>query len=132
MHDGDIVREWELAHGVVARIQDISRHYFGGYYHVRLQVTADVPVREAWFASSAEYEDALGRLGSSVRFSRTLEKMAVPVAELDAVRKALLDACEANLFAYLSRPDFPGRFAAGEYAKACRSRSAAPGRYAPV
>ncbi len=117
MHDGDIVRKCELSEGIVALIRDISRHYFGGYYHVRLQVTADVPLCKAWFESVAEYEDALGRLGGTVRFSRNLEKMAVPLAEVDVVRNSLLDSFEANLRGYLSRPDFPGRFVLSEYAK---------------
>jgi len=127
MHEGDIIRKCELSEGIVALVRDASRHYFGGYYHVRLQVTADVPLCAAWFAAAPEYEDALGRLGATVRFSRTLEKMAVPLAEVDAVRNALLDAFETNLRAYLTRPDFPSRFVLGEYAKA--RKSVVPARY---
>ena len=127
MHEGGIIREYVLAEGVMALIRDVSRHYFGGYYHVRLQVTADVPLCSAWFESVAEYEEVLGRLGRSVRFSRTLEKMAVPLAEVDDVRNALLDSFETNLRGYLSRPDFPSRFVLGEYAKT--RKKVAPGRY---
>ena len=47
MHEGGIIRECELAEGIVALIRDSTRHYFGGYYHVRLQVTADVPLCDA-------------------------------------------------------------------------------------
>ncbi|HEX9078524.1 MAG TPA: hypothetical protein VF795_02975 [Desulfuromonadaceae bacterium] len=128
MHEGDIIREYELAGGVAALVRDASRHYFGGYYHVRLLVTADVPLRDAWFGSGAEYEDALGRLGGTARFSRTLEKMAVPLAEVDAVRSSLLDSFEANLRAYLSNPDFPRRFVLSEYAKS--RKAVAPRGYA--
>lgn len=125
-----ILREYPLADGVTVLIRDVSRHYFGGYYHVRLQVAADVPLRADWFETPLEYDNALGCLGRSVRFSRTLEKMAVPQAEMEAVRNALLDSFEANLLGYLSRPDFPRSFARGEYAKACKP--AVLRRYAPA
>ncbi len=122
------LREYHLAGGVTALVRDASRHYFGGYYHVRLRVTAEVPLGADWFDSALEYEDALACLGRSVRFSRTLEKMAVPQADIEAVQKALLDSFEANLLTYLSRPDFPRSFVRGEYAKA--RKPAARGRYA--
>ncbi|MBI2353904.1 MAG: hypothetical protein HYV06_02545 [Deltaproteobacteria bacterium] len=118
MINEEIIMECGLADGVTAVVRDASRHYFGGYYHVRLLVTADVALSAAWFGGAAEYEDAVGRLGSSVRFSRTLEKMAVPRAEVDAVRSTLLDSFETNLRTYLFRPDFPRRFALSEYGKA--------------
>lgn len=127
MLEGELIREYELADGAKARIHDVSRHYFGGYYHVRLQVTADVPLHAAWFENSAEYEAALGRFGKTVRFSRMLEKMAVPQSDLVAVRTALLDAFAANLHGYLSRADFPRRFVLSECAKS--RNSAVTGRY---
>ena len=125
-----VIREYHLAHGVTAVIRDASRHYFGGYYHVRLQVTAEVALGADCFDSTVEYENALGCLGRSVRFSRTLEKMAVLQAEMETVRNAMLDSFEANLLAYLSRPDFPRSFVRGEYAKACKP--AVLRRYAPA
>ena len=112
-----VVRECLLAHGVKAVIRDATRHYFGGYYIVSLQVTAEVQVSAAWFDTAQEYEDALVRLGGSARFTRTLEKMAVPLDQVEAVQRSLLDSFEANLLVYLSRPDFPGRFVRSEYEK---------------
>lgn len=118
MDSEEIIMESVLADGVTAVIRDASRHYFGGYYHVRLLVTADVALSPDWFGSAEEYGDALVRLGGAVRFSRTLERMAVPLAEVDAVRSTLLDSFESNLRTYLSRPDFPRRFVLSEYGKA--------------
>jgi len=116
-----IVRECNLADGVTAVIRDNSRHYFGGYYHVRLQISVDVPLNATWFESAPEYEDAVRILGLTACFSRTLEKMAVPQGEVDAVRQDLLNSFEANLLPYLSRPDFPCRFVLSEYEKARKS-----------
>lgn len=118
MNSEEIIMECGLADGVTAVVRDASRHYFGGYYHVRLHVTAEVALFPAWFGSVAEYEDAVARLGRSVRYNRTLEKMAVPLAEVDAVRSTLLDSFETNLRTYLFRPDFPRCFVLSEYGRA--------------
>lgn len=115
--DAPLSREYPLAAGVTAVVSDASSHYFGGYYHVRLVVVADVPLAPDCFPDAAEYEEALRMLGPTARFSRTMEKMAVPQAEVETVRCELLQAFESNLLAYLSRPDFPARFVQGEYAK---------------
>ena len=77
-----------------------------------------MPLCADWFETPLEYDNALGCLGRSVRFSRVLEKMAVPQAEISAVQTALLDSFEANLLGYLSRSDFPRSFVRGEYVKA--------------
>ena len=121
MSSENIIRECNLADGIIAVIHDVSSHYYGGYYHVRLQVTAEVPLCGDWFGSLSEYEDALGRLGTTVCFKRTLEKMAVPATEVDAVRFRLLESFETNVLAYLCRPDFPSRFVLSVYGKVCKS-----------
>lgn len=106
---------YHLAGGLRATVSDATRHYYGGYFHVSLRVRADIPLLAAWFASPSLYEDACARLGSSIRFYRTLEKMAVPGDEVDRVRQNLLQSFESNLIPYLVRPDFPSRFAVSEY-----------------
>lgn len=121
MSSENIIRECNLADGVRAVIHDVSSHYYGGYYHVRLQITAEVPLCSDWFDSVAEHEDAIRRLGSTVCFKRTLEKMAVPATEIDAVRSSLLESFETNVLTYLFRPDFPSRFVLSEYGKVCKS-----------
>lgn len=121
MSSEKVITECELVDGVRAIVSDASRHYFGGYYHVRLQISAEVPLRKNWFDTEPEYEDAVRRLGETVRFNRTLEKMAVPADEVDAVRSSLLDSFESNVLTYMSRPDFPVRFALSEYKKAIKS-----------
>ena len=115
------IRAYDLTDGLRAVIRDETSHYYGGYFHVTLRVEADVPLSAAWFESPALFEDACGRLGSTIRFYRTLEKMAVPAEEVDAVRSSLLESFESNVLTYMSRPDFPSRFALSEYGKAVKS-----------
>jgi hypothetical protein len=111
-----------LGGGVQALIRDHTRHYFGGYYHVRIQISADVPVSAGVFADTAEYQDAVQRLGSFVSFIRTLEKMAVPDSEIDFVRQHLLASFDTNELPYLLRDDFASSFIQREYRKAQKSR----------
>ena len=117
----DIIKTCVLGGGVTATVTDITRHYFGGYYHVRVQISADVPVTAVSFVAACEYEDAVVRLGHSVPFSRILEKMAVPEVEIESVRQQLLAAFDANVLPYLLRDDFASGFVRSEYQKKLKS-----------
>lgn len=120
-----IIRTCTLGDGLQAWLSDQTSHYFGGYYHVRILVSAVVPLSAGVFADEQEYQDAVQRLGTVVTFSRTLEKMAVPDSEIDAVRQQLLADFETNVLPYLVRDDFPGSFVRSEYRKARKSGAAA-------
>lgn len=124
------IKIYTLGGGVTATVTDCTRHYFGGYYHVRILVSADVPVTSTSFETVADYDDAVARLGHSLAFSRTLEKMAVPAAEIDSVRLQLIDAFDANVLPYLQRDDFVPGFVRSEYRKKMKSVPLFPGRYA--
>lgn len=121
MSSENIIRECILSDGLIAVVHDVTSHYYGGYYHVRLQVTAEVPLRSNWFGSESEYADAHNRLGSMVVFKRTLEKMAVPATDVDVVKSGLVESFETNVLPYLSRSDFSSRFVLSEYEKACKA-----------
>jgi hypothetical protein len=121
MNTETIICERLLGGGIAATVSDATRHYFGGYYHVCIQVSAEIALTPACFDTPGHYEDALGLMGKQVRFSRTLEKMAVPDTDVAAVRHTLLDAFDANELPYLSRPDFPERFVRSEYARCLKS-----------
>jgi len=123
-HTDNVIRTCTLGGGIPATLCDLTRHYFGGYYHVRIRVSADVPVSAGAFADSAEHLDAVRRLGTTVHFGRTLEKMAVPDSEIDAVRLHLLESFESNVLPYLLRADFADSFVVSEYRKALKSRVA--------
>jgi hypothetical protein len=123
-HTENIIKTCTLCGGVQATVKDHTRHYFGGYYHVRIQISADIPVSDTLFEDSTEYQDALKRLGPFVNFSRTLDKMAVPDNEIDVVRQQLLASFDTHMLPYLLRADFAGSFVHSEYRKALKSRLA--------
>lgn len=99
---------------------DQTQHYFGGYYHVKVLVSCDVPVKQNYFEDASEYTTVLALLGDSVRFERVLEKMAVPESEIESVRSALIQKFHETSRSYLSVPDFAVRFVRSEYQKRIR------------
>ena len=121
-HSEKIIKTCSLGSGIVATVSDHTRHYFGGYYHVRIQISADVPLSVGAFATEVEYQDALKRLGGSISFRRTLEKMAVPDSEIDGVRQHLVSSFDSHMLPYLARADFADSFVQSEYRKALKSR----------
>lgn len=104
-------------------VSDITSHYFGGYYNVRLQAFAEVALAEEMFDSRERFEDAVKRLGAVLRFERTLEKMAVRMDEVDTARHELIGTFQNNVLPYLSRPDFFKRYANTEYEKSLKRKT---------
>ncbi len=96
---------------------DQTRHYFGGYYHVRVLVFCDIQLLSHYFTHDSEYDTARKLLGESVRFERILEKMAVPTADVEKVRDHLVDTFRSTAIHYLSRPEFPGSVVLAEFRK---------------
>ncbi len=130
MNDETLIKVCALSGGVTATVKDLTRHYFGGYFHVRILISAEVPVTPASFDAAIEYEDVARRLGPMVTFSRTLEKMAVPDGEIASVRQQLLDAFDTNVLPYLQRDDFASSFVRSEYGKKLKSVPVLSGKYA--
>ena len=108
-----------LDSGFSIALDDETRHYFGGYYHVKIVAHCTVPLDVRYFDDELQYEDARTRLGETVRFERVLEKMAVPEEEIDSVRNQLIEAFKNTALGYLSAPDFDRRLVRNEYRISC-------------
>lgn len=112
-----IIETVTLDSGLAVTLHDQTSHYFGGYYHVKVLAFCDVPLEQKYFDTEAELNDAVAKLGVSVRFERALEKMAVPESALESVRSQLIQAFHETTRTYLSVPDFARRFVRNEYRK---------------
>lgn len=106
-----------LESGLCITLLDQTRHYFGGYFHVLVLVSCDMALEQRYFENEAEFVLAVEKLGPSVRFTRILEKMAVPESEVDAVRSQLMQTFHETTKKYLATPDFAPRFIMNEYRK---------------
>ena len=96
---------------------DQTRHYFGGYFHVKVLAYCDISLKQSYFENDAEFNDAVGKMGASVRFERVLEKMAVPESGIESVRSQLTQDFHETTRVYLSVSDFVPRFVRSEYQK---------------
>jgi hypothetical protein len=114
---------YTICGGIQATVTDCTSHYFGGYYHVRIQVLADIPVSSDMFENTPQFDDAVVRLGSSVRFSRILEKMAIPENAITACQSELINAFEANVLPYLNRATFIKSFVGSEYRTSLKTKT---------
>lgn len=118
-----IIETIALDSGLCITLLDQTRHYFGGYFHVKILIYCDIPLVQGYFENDTEYNAALEKMGTSVRFERTLEKMAVPESGIESVRSQLIQDFHETATAYLSVPDFAPRFVRNEYQKCVKKSS---------
>lgn len=109
-----------LANGLVLEFVDHSNRYFGDYWRVRIEARCRVPLSAA-FSDPADPELAQARalLGDEVAYTRSLERMGVPSAEVDAAIRSLIDSFLSSTFAYLGDLSFAARFVRQKLAE-CR------------
>jgi hypothetical protein len=129
LNDEGLIKVCDLGNGVTATVTDLTRHYFGGYYHVRIEISADIALTAEQFESGSEFENAVERLGRVITFTRILDKMAVPESEIESVRRDLVCAFDANLLPYLLRDSFIPGFVRSEYHKKMKSVPLFSGKY---
>lgn len=103
-----------LPNGLTVQLSDGTRHYYGGYWHVAIEVRCVVPVEARLFDDPAACEGARQVLGDQQPFVRRLEKMAVRQDLLEQARQELLERFERTLLPFLSNEKFPSRFIASE------------------
>lgn len=120
MSEQSFLRERTLPNGLQVIVSDVSRHYYGGYWQVSLEVSCLVPLEMGQFSDPAAETDARRLLGTVVPFVRHLEKMAVHGDELAAVRQELLERFDRHLLPFLGNQQFPSRFIQTEFQKRCK------------
>ena len=118
-----IIETTTLNSALHVTLLDQTRHYFGGYFHVKVLAYCDIPLVQSYFENDAEFSDAIVKMGTSVRFERILEKMAVPESEIESVHSQLTQAFQETTRAYMETPDFAPRFVRNEYQKHLKKSS---------
>jgi hypothetical protein len=90
------------------RIYDHSGVYFGDYFRVSLEVRCEIhlPLKPEQSGNDACQTPCVAV------YSRFLERMAVPSADVEDVRLALIAEFKRNSLPYLAAPDFPTKFIA--------------------
>jgi hypothetical protein len=111
-----------LPNGLILEFFDKSNRYFGDYWRVALEARCRVPVFLALPPGTPESDQARTLLGDAVVFTRPLEKMGVPSAEVEEVRSALVGNFLATVGIYMGTPDFPPRFVRQRLAEGKKGR----------
>lgn len=119
------VRIMELQNGLIVRFLDRTRHYYGGFYHVKVEVCCELAVVPEQFTSSEQYSQAVAILGATVNYTKMLERMGVPEADIPTVRDRLITQFVTSSQDYLSAPSFPSGVVRTELDKQRKKR---PGR----
>lgn len=92
-----VISKLALSSGSILTVYDLTKVYFGDYYHVKLEITGDI-------TSPSTDRKAVYR--------RTLEKMAVSSEMVETAIQSLLSEFELNSLPYLNSPDFADKFIA--------------------
>lgn len=117
MTDQTVLQQIALPNGLMATLTDRTRHYFGGYWLVRLTVTCPIPVIENNLPDSIDLASARNLLGEQVEFVHNLERMAVPGDEKEQVISSFMERFEVSLLPFISSDKFPPSFIQKEYAR---------------
>lgn len=97
MQSDHVITEIKLHSGNILKVYDLTKVYFGDYYHVRLEIKGEI-------TSLTSDKTAV--------YHRMLEKMAVPSANVDSALQALLSEFVSNSLHYLNSPDFAEKYVA--------------------
>lgn len=101
------LRSIELPNGLNFRFFDRTKHYFGGFYHVKIEVCSKIIINSVCCTFSELQLQAASVLGDSVRYSKILGRMGVLESEIQNVRGQLMSQFIESSYAYLATPSFP-------------------------
>jgi hypothetical protein len=104
-----------LKNGLTVEIRDLSRLIAADTTKVELLFRVEVPLNLGDWACPAHYETVRKIFGDAPRFEYRAGRSFVRSAAIEAVSRELRDAFRRDSLAYLSRPDFPRRFAFSKY-----------------
>ena len=115
-----------LANGLQIAFVDQSNRYFGDYHRVCVVATIICNLRD--LPATTPDETAFRRLaieafGEELSVVRRFERMAVPSADVDEVRTALVQDYLRHAAGYLARPGTPRSLVAAELKKRRTYRS---------
>ena len=114
------IRREVLDNGLEIAFSDMSNRYYGDYH--RVCVVATIGYALAELPDDELRRQAIAVYGGQFRVEKRLQRMAVPSADVESARNALVDEFMRHAAAYLSRPDYPGLLVAAELSRRRKSR----------
>jgi len=103
-----------LGNGVELSFIDESNRYFGDYYRIRILAVCRFELNDELLASISDDPVVRQRLqqqwGATFEHVRVLSRMGVSGAEVETVKRALVEDFLATARVYMAAPDFPAVF----------------------
>ncbi len=111
------IRDEFLANGLQIKFAELSNRYYGDYHRVCVEATIVCRLRDLPAATPEQVgfrRLAIETFGEELSIARRLERMAVPSADVAAVRDSLVHDYLRHAAVYLARPDTPRSLVAAE------------------
>lgn len=112
------VKKIDLSNSLSVQVYDTTRRYYEDYHLVRLEIECEVAVKEEFFAEAEDFARSRRLLGETVSYRRTVEKMGVPFAEIDAAREEMISCFTSTALPYIAAESFPRKLVLSEMQKA--------------
>lgn len=123
---GSLIREIPLQNGLTLRYYDQTRHYFGDFYLVKLELVCNIPLQLEYFETSSMFDEAKQLIGDSAVYRRAFEQMGVASTAIGAVSDRLIEHFTRNSLTYFSSCSFPVKFVNAELNKARKKLAGRP------
>jgi len=104
-----------LPNGLTLEIWDYSRSIAADTDKVELFVRTAILLDPSFFPDRSQYETTRKHLGESIPFEYRNERTFVATAQREGVFRQFVDTFKKDTLPYLSKPDFPRRFALSRY-----------------
>lgn len=117
-----MIREIILENGLLVRFFDHTRHYYGDFYLVKIEIVCEIPLHTDFFDDQTDLEEARRLVGDPAVYRREVEQMGVPSTAIATVTERLMGNFISHSLPYFSAADFPRRFLRAELERARKKR----------
>jgi len=107
----NLVEETALPNGLVMQVWDGSRSIASDTTKVELRITIPIKVTKEYFSEPGHFQRVVEVFGPEILYERTKERAFVSTPGSRKVFDKLLEDFRRDSLPYLSRTDFPARFA---------------------
>jgi hypothetical protein len=107
----NLVEKIDLPNNLVLQVWDKSRAIASDITKVELFIVINVEIRKEYFSDPAHFQQVIAVFGQEISYEYTKERTFVDTTNREKVFDELLDDFRRDSIPYISRTDFPSRFA---------------------
>ena len=107
----NLVEEIALPNNLVIQVRDKSRVIASDTTKVELSIVIDVAVKKEYFSDPAHFQQVVAVFGPEISYEYTKERPFVNTPDSKKIFGELLGDFRRDSLPYISRTDFPARFA---------------------